>query len=64
VTVGKGIQVTDTDYADDFAVAEDDLLKAQMMMDKVKYYSAMVGLRINPKKTNVMYAIPLYIIGW
>ena len=65
---GKGVLVTDIDYADDFAVAEDDLLKAQMMMDKVQYYSAMVGLRINPRKTKLMYAnsqgFLMYIIRW
>jgi ABC-type uncharacterized transport system permease subunit len=56
VMVGKGTQVTNIDYAAEFAIAEDDLLKSQMMMDKVKYYSAMVGLRIDPIKTKVMYA--------
>jgi hypothetical protein len=34
VKVGKGVQVADIDYADDFAVTEDDLLKTPMMMDK------------------------------
>jgi hypothetical protein len=49
----KGVQVTDIDYADDVAITEDDLLKAQMMIDKVSYYYAIVGLKINPTKTKV-----------
>ena len=43
----KGVQVTDLDHADDIALAEDDQLEAQMMMEKVTYYSTMVALRIN-----------------
>jgi retron-type reverse transcriptase len=53
VMLRKGVQVTDIDYADDVAITEDDLLKAQMMIDKVSYYYAIVGLKINPTKTKV-----------
>jgi hypothetical protein len=64
VTEGIGVQVANIDYAGDFAVAEDDLLRDPMMMDKVAY-SPMVGLTINPTKTKVMCAnakVPSYIL--
>ena len=68
MTEGIGVQVANIDYAGDFAVTEDDLLRDPMMMDKVAYYSAMVGLIINPTKTIVMCANAqgslLYIIRW
>jgi hypothetical protein len=56
MTVGKDVQLIDVDYAQDITLAEDDPLKAQILLNKVPYRSAMVGLGIDLTKTKLMSA--------
>jgi hypothetical protein len=43
LTVGRGVQVTDLDSADDIVLTEDDSLEAQMIiMDEVPYSDEVV----------------------
>ena len=56
VEITPNYAVTDLDYADDIAVFATDFQKMQLLVCSIAKYAESVGLKINPRKTQVMCA--------
>ncbi|KAK2701723.1 hypothetical protein QYM36_019637 [Artemia franciscana] len=54
VVLGLGINVSDLDYADDIEAVIADSATAQTMLNKIAYFSQLLGMKINTAKTKVM----------